>query len=119
MFILTITGWRSLGQDRLCEYGHVNRGVALGLLMIANNPEAPKWNEANPKAARYVTAWRARHGKAKRRKVNIYNDSHYPLLAFHLRMFAGIVKDGGRMIRMHGFINRVLGERFCGSAGPG
>lgn len=42
----------------------VNRGVALGLLMIANNPEAPKWNEANPKAARYVTAWRARHGKA-------------------------------------------------------
>jgi len=42
----------------------VNRGVALGLLMIANNREAPKWNEANPKAARYVTAWRARHDKA-------------------------------------------------------
>ena len=43
---------------------NVNRGVALGLLMIADNPEAPKWNEANPKAASYVTAWRARHGKA-------------------------------------------------------
>jgi hypothetical protein len=42
----------------------VNRGVALGLLMIANNPAAPQWNEANPKAARYIAAWRARHGKA-------------------------------------------------------
>jgi len=42
----------------------VNRCVALGLIMIANNPEEPKWNEANPKAARYVKAWKERHGKA-------------------------------------------------------
>ncbi len=42
----------------------VNRSVALGLVMIANNPEEPKWNEANPKAARYVKAWKERHGKA-------------------------------------------------------
>jgi Zn-dependent M28 family amino/carboxypeptidase len=39
----------------------VDRMVALGLVMIANNPEAPKWNEANPRTARYVTAWKALH----------------------------------------------------------
>jgi hypothetical protein len=32
--------------------------VALALINIANNPQAPKWNEANPKTARYVEAWK-------------------------------------------------------------
>lgn len=41
----------------------VDRMVALALVMIANNPEAPKWNDANPKAARYVKAWNDHHGK--------------------------------------------------------
>ena len=41
----------------------VDRMVALGLVMIANNTEAPKWNEANPKVARYVKAWNDHHGK--------------------------------------------------------
>lgn len=41
----------------------VDRMVALALIMIANNPAAPKWNDANPKAARYVKAWNDRHGK--------------------------------------------------------
>ena len=36
----------------------VLRMIGLGLIMIANNPTAPKWNEANPKTARYVKAWR-------------------------------------------------------------
>lgn len=40
----------------------VDRMVGLGLIMIANNPEAPKWNEANPKAARYIKAWNDHHG---------------------------------------------------------
>ncbi|PYT10232.1 MAG: aminopeptidase [Acidobacteria bacterium] len=40
----------------------VDRMVGLGLIMIANNPEAPKWNEANPKAGRYVKAWNDHHG---------------------------------------------------------
>ncbi len=40
----------------------VDRMVALALMMIANNPEAPKWNDANPKAARYVKAWNEHHG---------------------------------------------------------
>jgi hypothetical protein len=42
----------------------VDRAVALGLVMIANNPEEPKWNEANPKAERYVKVWKERHVKA-------------------------------------------------------
>lgn len=42
----------------------VNRCVAMGLVMIANSSEEPKWNEANPKAARYVKAWKEHHGKA-------------------------------------------------------
>lgn len=41
----------------------VDRMVGLGVIMIANNPESPKWNEANPKAARYVKAWNDHHGK--------------------------------------------------------
>ncbi|HKS42118.1 MAG TPA: M28 family peptidase [Blastocatellia bacterium] len=42
----------------------VNRCVALGLVMIANNPQEPKWNEANPKAARYLKAWKEHRSKA-------------------------------------------------------
>lgn len=41
----------------------VDRTVALALVMIANNSEAPKWNEANPKTGRYVKAWNSHHGK--------------------------------------------------------
>src|SRR5262249_48119068 len=41
----------------------VDRMVAVGILMIANNPTEPKWNEANPKAARYVSEWKERRGK--------------------------------------------------------
>jgi Peptidase family M28 len=38
----------------------INRMIARGLLMIANNPVEPKWSESNPKAAKYLKAWRAR-----------------------------------------------------------
>jgi Zn-dependent M28 family amino/carboxypeptidase len=41
----------------------VDRMVALALIMLANSENAPKWNEANPKTARYVRAWNAHHGK--------------------------------------------------------
>lgn len=41
----------------------VDRMVALALTMIANNPDPPKWNEENPKTARYVKAWNEHHGK--------------------------------------------------------
>jgi hypothetical protein len=40
----------------------VDRMIAAGLLMIAGNPEPPKWNEANPKAERYLKAWKQRMG---------------------------------------------------------
>jgi hypothetical protein len=41
----------------------VDRMVALAVIMIADNIEAPRWNEANPKAARYLKAWNEHHGK--------------------------------------------------------
>lgn len=47
--------WDKVDYDNMAR---VNRMVALSLLMIAENPVAPKWNEANPKTARYVEAWK-------------------------------------------------------------
>ena len=41
----------------------VDRMIAVALAMIANDPEAPKWNESNPKTARYVKAWNSNRGK--------------------------------------------------------
>lgn len=32
----------------------VDRMIALGLYNVANNPKTPKWNESNPKTAKYV-----------------------------------------------------------------
>jgi hypothetical protein len=40
----------------------IDRTVALGLLMIADNPKEPKWDASNPKAAPYLKAWQSRHG---------------------------------------------------------
>lgn len=40
----------------------VLRTVALGLITIAESTVEPKWNEANPKAARYLEAWKRTHG---------------------------------------------------------
>lgn len=52
--------WEKIDYTNLAK---TNRMVALALTMIANNSEAPKWNEANPKTARYVEAWKKLHGK--------------------------------------------------------
>jgi Zn-dependent M28 family amino/carboxypeptidase len=41
----------------------VDRMVARGVLMIAEDPVEPKWNESNPKAARYLKAWKVRRGR--------------------------------------------------------
>ena len=41
----------------------VARAVALTLLLVADNTQAPKWNEANPMTAKYVEAWKGLHGK--------------------------------------------------------
>jgi Zn-dependent M28 family amino/carboxypeptidase len=50
--------WDKVDYDNMAR---VDRTVALGMLMIANNPEAPKWNEANPRTVPYVRAWKERH----------------------------------------------------------
>jgi Peptidase family M28 len=41
----------------------VDRMVAHGLLMIADNPVEPNWNESNPKAAKYLKAWKKLRGQ--------------------------------------------------------
>ncbi|MFI5454709.1 MAG: M28 family peptidase [Isosphaerales bacterium] len=38
----------------------VDRMLALGLLMLANDPDRPRWNESNPKAATYARAAKAK-----------------------------------------------------------
>jgi hypothetical protein len=50
--------WEKIDYANLAK---VNRTIALALLTIADNPEAPKWNESNPKTERYVKAWKALH----------------------------------------------------------
>jgi len=57
--------WNKIDYQNMAR---VNRAVALGVLMIANNPQAPRWNQANPKAARYAQAWKALHEKAPEHK---------------------------------------------------
>lgn len=54
--------WDKVDYDNMAK---VDRMVAVGLLMIANSANEPKWNEANPKATRYLKAWREHHPQAK------------------------------------------------------
>ncbi|MFP5262751.1 MAG: M28 family metallopeptidase [Blastocatellia bacterium] len=53
--------WDKIDYQNMAK---VDRMVALGLIMIANSAEEPKWNEANPKAARYLKAWKERHARS-------------------------------------------------------
>jgi hypothetical protein len=39
----------------------IDRTVGRGLLMIADTPSEPRWSESNPKAAKYLKAWKALH----------------------------------------------------------
>jgi hypothetical protein len=43
--------WQKLDYDNLAK---VDVTVTLGILEMANNPQAPQWNKENPKTARYV-----------------------------------------------------------------
>lgn len=52
--------WDKINYPNLAK---TNRMIALALLMMADNPNAPKWNEANPKTAKYVQAWKAQAGR--------------------------------------------------------
>jgi hypothetical protein len=53
--------WDKVDYDNMAK---VDRMVAVGLLLIASNRTEPKWNEGNPKAARYLKAWRDHHAQA-------------------------------------------------------
>ncbi|HTP35802.1 MAG TPA: M28 family peptidase [Candidatus Acidoferrales bacterium] len=43
--------WPKLDYDNMAK---VDVAVALGIWNLANNPQAPRWNRDNPKAARYL-----------------------------------------------------------------
>lgn len=45
--------WQKVDYENMAR---VDRMLAVGLLAIADNPQPPKWNEAEPKAQRYVEA---------------------------------------------------------------
>jgi Zn-dependent M28 family amino/carboxypeptidase len=47
--------WQKIDYANMAK---VDRMIALGLIVMAQNPEPPKWNEENPKAAQYLNAWR-------------------------------------------------------------
>jgi hypothetical protein len=50
--------WEKIDYENMAQ---VDRMVALGLVMLADGAEAPKWNESNAKTERYVKAWKANH----------------------------------------------------------
>ena len=52
--------WDKVDYDNMAK---VDRMVALGLLTLANSEKAPAWNADNPKAARYLEAWKTLHDK--------------------------------------------------------
>jgi hypothetical protein len=39
----------------------VDRMVALGLIMLADNPRPPHWDESVSQTGKYVEAWKERH----------------------------------------------------------
>jgi hypothetical protein len=47
--------WDKLDYQNLAR---VDRTIALTVMMIADDPQPPHWNEANPKTDKYVKAWR-------------------------------------------------------------
>jgi hypothetical protein len=51
--------WEKIDYANMAK---VDRMVARGILSIAENPVEPRWHESNPKAAKYLKAWRERHG---------------------------------------------------------
>jgi Peptidase family M28 len=52
--------WEKIDYDNMAR---VVRTVGLTLLLVADNPQAPKWDDKNPNAAKYVEAWRKLQGK--------------------------------------------------------
>lgn len=53
--------WRKIDYDNMAK---VDRMVALGVMMVADNPEPPRWNETDVKTKPYIKAWKASHRPA-------------------------------------------------------
>jgi Zn-dependent M28 family amino/carboxypeptidase len=47
--------WDKLDYNNLAR---VDRTIALTVMIIADDPQPPHWNEANPKTEKYIRAWR-------------------------------------------------------------
>ncbi len=52
--------WYKIDYDNMTR---VDRMLAAGILDLAGQPDAPKWNETNPKTERYVKAWKELEGR--------------------------------------------------------
>ncbi len=55
--------WQKIDYDNMAK---LDRMIALALVMVANSDESPRWNEQNPRAAKYVKAWKDRHATVPR-----------------------------------------------------
>jgi hypothetical protein len=49
--------WQKIDYDNMAK---VDRAVALALYLMADSEQPVRWNEANPKTAPYVKAWKQR-----------------------------------------------------------
>ncbi|HEX8502491.1 MAG TPA: M28 family peptidase [Pyrinomonadaceae bacterium] len=52
--------WEKVDYDNMTR---VVRAVGRGALLLADSAQEPRWNEQNPRAARYAEAWKKLHGK--------------------------------------------------------
>jgi Zn-dependent M28 family amino/carboxypeptidase len=54
--------WNKIDYTNMAS---VDRMLGLGIISLANDPEPPKWNEANHHTAKYLNAWRTLHTAPK------------------------------------------------------
>ena len=52
--------WQKIDYANLAR---VDRMVALGLVLLADDPEAPRWNEGESRTLPYRNAWKKRHAE--------------------------------------------------------
>jgi Zn-dependent M28 family amino/carboxypeptidase len=50
--------WQKVDYDNMAK---VDRMLALGVIMLADSPQAPQWNQADAHTEKYVRAWKDHH----------------------------------------------------------
>jgi hypothetical protein len=50
--------WQKIDYDNMAK---VDRMVGWSLVLLADNPQPPRWNQEDPRAERYRQAWQDRH----------------------------------------------------------